>query len=191
MSLTRCRRRQGRVAATFVAVLLFASAAGAQNVAEPSLKAAFIYNFAKFTTWPPDVLPVTGSFTACVIGDNSVFEALERAVKGRQVSGHGVAVQLVPPDGPARGCHLLYLSGVAPGSVATILTAIRGLPILTISDLDRFTGQGGIVQMFLENGRTRFDLNLDVARQSRLQISSRLLVLGAHVFDGAKAGEGR
>jgi len=69
MSLTRCRRRRGRVAATFVAVLFFAPAAGAQNVAEPSLKAAFIYNFAKFTTWPPDVLPVTGSFTACVIGD--------------------------------------------------------------------------------------------------------------------------
>jgi hypothetical protein len=184
-------RRQGRVAATLVAVLFFASSAAAQNVTEPSLKAAFIYNFAKFTVWPPDALPLTGSFTACVIGDNSVFEALERAVRGRQVSGHGVAVQLVPPDASARGCHLLYLSGVAPGSVATILTAIRGMPILTISDLDNFARQGGIVQMFLENGRIRFDLNLDVARQSRLQISSRLLVLGAHVLDGARAGEGR
>jgi hypothetical protein len=185
------RRRQPRVGVALGALLLSAAIAGAQNVTEPSLKAAFIYNFAKFTVWPADVLPATGAFTACVIGDTAVFGALERSVKDRQVWGHGVVVVQIDLDGPLRSCHLLYVSGPARAHVAAILTAVHGLAVLTISDADDFAQQGGIAQMFVENGRMRFNLNFEVAKQSRLQLSSKLLVLGAHVLDVPNSPVGR
>jgi hypothetical protein len=59
--------------------------------------------------------------------------------------------------------------------------------VLTISDVDDFVRQGGIAQMFVENGKMRFDLNLEVARRSRLDLSSKLLVLAAHVRETPKA----
>jgi hypothetical protein len=160
----------------------------AQNVTEPSLKAAFIYNFAKFTSWPADALPSTGTFTACVAGDNNVFEGLERTVRDHKVWGHAVSVVQVQSESALRPCHLLYLSGLPPARLTMFLTTARGQAILTISDLDDFASSGGIVQMFVENGRMRFDLNFAVAKQARLQISSRLLTLGAHVFYGPRAG---
>jgi hypothetical protein len=160
----------------------------AQNVTEPSLKAAFIYNFAKFTSWPADALPATGTFTACVAGDKDVYEGLERTVRDHRVWGHAVTVVQVQNETALKPCQMLYLSGLAPARLTMFLATTRGQAVLTISDLDDFASNGGIVQMFVENGRMRFDLNFAVARQARLQISSRLLKLGAHVFYGPRAG---
>jgi hypothetical protein len=67
------------------------------------------------------------------------------------------------------------------------VAALRGAPMLTIGDIDDFARRGGIVQMFVENGKLRFDINLEVAKRSRLQLSSKLLVLAAHVDDGPRA----
>jgi hypothetical protein len=163
---------------------LFASAAQAQDVTEPSLKAAFVYNFAKFTEWPLDVLPATASFTACVLGDGPVSDALERTVKGRMLSGHSISVSRVALNGPLRTCHLLYVSGVTAAQVSAIVTIVKDAPVLTISDIDDFAPLGGIVHMFVENGRMRFDLNVDRAKLSRLQLSSKLLTLASRLHDG-------
>jgi hypothetical protein len=178
----RWRRRACAAAALF---LLCALTARAQDVTEPSLKAAFIYNFAKFTEWPQGVLPPTGSFNACVLGDGPVGDALARTVKNRLLAGRAISVSRVQPDGPLRSCHLLYVAGVTPPQAAAIVAGVQGAPVLTISDLDNFARSGGIAYVFVENGKMRFDLNLDLARRSGLQLSSKLLSLAAHVIDPA------
>jgi hypothetical protein len=178
------RRRAGAILAM---LLLCHSTARTQDLTEPSLKAAFVFNFAKFTEWPVDALPATASFTACVLGDGPVGDALERAVKGRLLSGHGVSVSRVQPGGPLRSCHLLYLSGLTPAQMTVVLAAVRGAPVLTVSDADDFVPLGGIAHLFLENGKMHFDFNLDLARRSRLQLSSKLLSLASHVHDAPEA----
>jgi hypothetical protein len=90
-------------------------------------------------------------------------------------------------DDKVRSCHLLFASGVTPAQVTAIVAAVRGTPVLTISDVDDFARQGGIAQMFVENSQMRLDLNLEAARRSRLDLSSKLLILAAHVDDEAKA----
>jgi uncharacterized protein DUF4154 len=185
-SSTGTRRWRVAVAA---AVVLSASVARAQDVTEPSLKAAFVYNFAKFTEWPDDVLPAAGSFSACVLDEGPVGEALERAVKGRQVSGRHVVVQRVRLGSPLRGCHLLFVSGLNEGQIGTVVAAVRGAAVLTISDVDDFSRLGGIAHVFVENGKMRFSLNLDLARRSRLQLSSKLLSLAARVHETPGAGQ--
>jgi hypothetical protein len=182
--------RRGRRSAAAVlasAFLLSISIGRAQDVTESSLKAAFIYSFAKFTEWPQDALPSTATFSACVLGDGPIRDALERTVKGRLLLGRAISVSQVQLDGKLRSCHLLYVSGVTPAQITAIVAAVRGAPVLTISDVDDFVRQGGIAQMFVESGKMRFDLNLEVARRSRLDLSSRLLILAMHVHDGPKA----
>ena len=181
----RGRRYAGAVLAA--AFLSCTPIGRAQDVTESSLKAAFIYSFAKFTEWPQDALPSTATFTACVLGDSSISNALERTVKGRLLSGRGISVSQVQLDGKLRSCHLLYVSGITPAQVSVIVAAVKGAPVLTISDVDHFGQQGGIAQMFVENGKMRFDLNLEVAKLSRLQLSSRLIVLAARIKDGTKS----
>jgi uncharacterized protein DUF4154 len=165
-------------------VVLSAAPAWTQDVTEPSLKAAFVYNFAKFTEWPPEALPAAAPFMACVLGDGPVGDALTRTVEGRQLSGRTIGVSRAAIDGPLRTCHLLYVSHMTPAQLTAILATVRGAPVLTISDADDFARLGGIAHIFVENGKMRFELNLDLARRSRLQLSSRLLALAALVIDG-------
>jgi hypothetical protein len=186
-SRTASGRGRRRASAVLAAVLLCASIGRAQDVQESSLKAAFIFSFARFTEWPQDVLQTAATFTACVLGDNPIRDALDRVVKGRQLSGRAISVSQVKLDGKLRSCQLLYVSGVTSAQVAAIVASVRGAPVLTISDVDDFAEQGGIAQMFVEKGKMRFDLNLEVARRSGLQLSSKLLSLAAHVHDGSKA----
>jgi hypothetical protein len=174
----------GRLAGAVLSVILLCTSAGrAQDVTESSLKAAFVYNFAKFTEWPPDVLPPTATFAACVLGDSPTRDALDRIVKGRQLSGRTINVSEVQLGAGLRSCHLLYMSGVSRPQVTAVVVALRGVPVLTISDSDDFARGGGIAQMFVENGKIRFDINLDMAKESRLQLSSKLLALAAHVHN--------
>lgn len=170
-------------AAVLAASLLHAPPAHTQDVTEPSLKAAFIYSFAKFTEWPAEGLPSTAAFNACVLGDQAIGDALERIVKGRTLSGHVISVSRVPPDGLLRSCHLLYVSGVSALQIAAIAATVRGLPVLTIGDADDFA-RLGVAHVFVENGKMRFNLNLELAKRSRLQLSSKLLALAARVYDG-------
>jgi hypothetical protein len=170
-------------------ILVSGAVARAQDVTEPALKAAFVYNFAKFTEWPEDVLPASAAFNACVLDDGPVADALERAVKGRLLSGRHISVQRVHVGGPLRTCHLLFVSGLKGPDVGTVVAAVRGAAVLTISDIDDFGRIGGIAHVFVENGTMRFDLNLDLARSSRLQLSSKLLSLATRVHDGTGSAQ--
>jgi hypothetical protein len=178
-ALVRWRWRAGAVLA---ALLLCNRAARPQDVTEQALKAALVYNFAKFTEWPEDALRATASFTACALGDDAA-DALTHTLKDRLLLGRGINVLRIKVGGPVRSCHLLYVSGVTGAETAALVTAVRGAPVLTISDEENFARLGGIAYVFVENGRWRFDVNLDVARRARLQLSSKMLALAAHILD--------
>jgi len=148
----------------------------AQDVTESALKAAFIYNFAKFTEWPGDV-PAAGPFVMCVLGDAAVGDALERAVIGRVLTGRRIVASRVVAVDAKRGCHILYVSGVSAAQAGLVVADLRDVPVLTISDVEGFTGVGGIAQFFFEHGQLRFRIQLESAKRARLQISSRLLIM--------------
>ncbi len=162
--------------AAIAGVLLMRVLVNGQEVTAPALKAAFIYNFAKFTEWPADVAPAAGPFVMCVLGDAAVGEALERTVKARMVAGHSIAVSYTMPAGP-QGCHILYVAGLPARQAAQVVAELRDVPVLTISDVEGFTELGGIVQLFFEHGQLRFGIDYESAKRAWLQISSSLFAL--------------
>jgi hypothetical protein len=163
--------------ATIFALLLTCGLAFAQDVTEPALKAAFIYNFAKFTEWPADAVPAAGPFVMCVLGDTAVGDALERAVNAHVLAGRSMAVSNVAPTVPRGVCHILYVSGVPAAQVARLVAGLHDLPVLTISDIDGFAELGGIAQLFFVHGQLRFSIRDEFAKRAGLQISSKLLAL--------------
>jgi hypothetical protein len=159
-----------------VAALLSWGVARAQDVTEPALKAAFIYNFARFTTWPAH-LPATDSFVICVMGDAAVSEALTRAVTGRQLMDRPVAITPVASSAPKRGCRILYVSGMPVREAADVVGELKDAPVLTISNIEGFAAAGGMTQFFFESGQLRFRIHHESAKKAGLQISSRLLIM--------------
>jgi uncharacterized protein DUF4154 len=176
--MARAHPRSVRACVVLATALLgSAGFASAQDVTEPALKALFIYNFAKFTEWPSAAVAAAEPLNLCVVGDQAVGEALEKAVKGRALAGHQLNVAQVAQVGPAQSCHVLYVSGVTVGRAAQVIEKLRDGPVLTISDLEGFTDRGGIAECFFVDGRLRFKVHSPSAERARLKISSRLMLL--------------
>jgi hypothetical protein len=167
-----------------VLVLLLASSAAAvyaQDVTEVTLKGVFLFNFARFTEWPADAR-TESALSACVLGDRAVGDALSKTVKGKQVAGRRITVTDVAPEESVPTCHVLYLSGIPDTRVAQIVSTLRDMPVLTVSDSEAFAKRGGIVQLFVEGGKMKFRINTRTAKRARLQLSSQLLAL-AEIVD--------
>jgi hypothetical protein len=163
------------------ALLLAALPAAAQSVSAPALKAAFLYNFAKFAEWPVDA-QANGPIAICVLGDGAVADALDITVQGKTIDGREVAVVRAKPNG-LHACHLLYVSGLDQNRSQQIIDELKSAPVMTVSDRDRFAESGGVAAFFVEAGKMRFAINTDAAQRARLRISSRLLNLAKLVKD--------
>jgi len=176
--------RRLRCVATLAALWLSTAPAAAQTTTAPALKAAFLYNFAKFTEWPADALSAGEKLALCVIGDASVADALEQTIEGRHVEGRQLTVRIVKADGPIRSCHLLYAGGLDTLRSTQLFQALNGATVFTVGDSDRFAESGGVAQLILEGDRIRFAINTTASRRARLTLSSKLLALAKIVKDG-------
>ena len=179
------RRRRGVRLSVVVAIfaLAWSGPAAAQGVSGTALKAAFLYNFAKFAEWPADVLAPGQKISLCVLGDNAVADALERTIKGHSAESHELTVQAIGADSPIRSCHLLYIGGLDVKGAIQLIEALNGASVFTVSDCDRFAELGGVAQLILESDRMRFAINVAAAQRARLQLSSKLLSLATIVKD--------
>jgi YfiR/HmsC-like len=171
-----------------IAMLTWTSSARAQTVTTAvALKAAFLFNFAKFAEWPPDTLARGQRLALCVVGDSGVADALERTIQGRTVESHELAVQVIKPEGPIRTCHLLYASGLDSRQITQLLDALKDTAVFTVSDANAFAAMGGVAQLILEKDTMRFAINVAAAKRARLNLSSKLLGLAQIAKDGHDA----
>lgn len=152
-----------------------------QTAAAAELKAAFLLNFARFTTWPG--LPANAPLAICVLGDDRVFDALEKTVRGRTVEGRGLSAIRAPAGADAKACQVLFVSAPAVAAARSTLASASGRPVLTVSDSDRFAQSMGMIELYARDARMQFAINVEAVERANLQISSRLLALATIVRD--------
>jgi len=144
---------------------------------EHLIKAAFLYNFAKFVDWSPESLPESNtSLILCVLGQDSFGGALE-SLEGKTVKGRELVVRHTTRLENLDKCHILFISASEKKRLPEILKSISKMNLLTVSDMKGFAQEGGIINLVKEGSRIRFEINLDAASLSGLIISSNLLKL--------------
>ncbi len=142
------------------------------------IKAAFLYNFAKFTEWPAgSFLDSDAPLDVCVFGEDPFGGALE-SIAGKTIRGRRVAVHRVASIEAGAACHLLFISASEATRLAGILEALRGRPVLTIAEMPGFARSGGIINLKTNpDDRIRFEINASIAKRAGLRLSSKLLNL--------------
>lgn len=154
----------------------------AQPLPEYKLKAALLYKFAKFVTWPAEAFAHgSDQLGICVIGENPFGSFLD-TLNGRRVRSHNVSVnyfQNVTEIG--NDCLIAYVSATETQTLKKTLKYLHHKPILTISDADNFARFGGIIALVLKKKKIRFQINRGSAKQAGIKISSQLLSLATVV----------
>ncbi len=150
----------------------------AQTIDEYQVKAAFLYNFAKFVEWPPQAFKnSTEPIGVCILGQDPFGQALEEVVKGKQIDGRALVVRNISGARQAGDCKILFVSSSERKHLASILTAVKATSVLTVGEMENFAAEGGVINLRPENGRIRMEINVQAAEQGRLRISSKLLSL--------------
>lgn len=158
-------------------VVLFSLVAGMQGqiATEYQVKAAFLFNFAKFVEWPPSSFSDASTpLRICVLGRDPFGQELRDLVSAKTVQGRKLEVDPVVNLQQARSCHILFIASSEKTS-ARILEGLRGASVLTVGDTKGFAGQGVMINFVLENDRVQFEVNPKAAEQAGLKISSKLL----------------
>lgn len=146
---------------------------------EAALKAAFVYNFTKFVSWP--ALDERTNFQLCTLGQAVVIDALQ-GFEGRQVAEKAIHVLRNPAPERLRDCQLLYVpEDWHPNLQASLLQDLQGTAVLTVGDGAHFIDSGGMIMLLREGGRLRFEINLGLAQARGLKVAAPLLRLARRV----------
>lgn len=167
-------------------LLLFCSTilcAQTQSVREYQIKAAYIFNFTNFVTWPSDSFSRSNSpFIIGILGDNPFDSNLKEIISGEYVNGHPVIIQQYYDLEDIRTCHILFINQIEIDKLKTAdITALRKRSILTVSDAANFNLKGGVVKFYKKNNKIHLQINNEAAKAADLVISSKLLNL-AEIF---------
>ncbi len=174
------------VAIAALAVCVPAPSADAQRSAASAddVKAAFVYQFTNYVTWPAETFAeASAPFTIGIVGNNDMAALLRESTSDKNVGGRPILIrELTSPD-EATACQIVFIDRDEDKNADAYLAAVDGKPVLTVSDNDKFTEKGGVVRLFEEQNKLRIEINVDESDRSKLVISSKLLSLAKVVHD--------
>lgn len=143
---------------------------------EYKLKAAYLFNFAKYVAWPAGRLPAGDTpIVLAVLGADPFGERLDRTVQGRTIGQHPVVVRRLRRLDELTACHILFIGRSERGREREIVEGLRNAPILTVSESGDFLERGGMIWLGRVGEVVEFDVNLGAARGAGLTIGARML----------------
>lgn len=151
---------------------------------DAQLVAAYVVNFARFSHWPETAFEDSGMpMVFCSLGINPIGMALKK-LKPDNVSGRPTQVDYVRFPGTIEHCHVLFISSqeIDAPLMRRLLDVLADSPILTVSDVDEFAKQRGMIGIFRAGHKLKFDINQTVMHQAGLNVSTKLLKLAANVY---------
>ena len=168
-------------AAICIAGLCARLLAGDAAVSEYQVKATFIYNFTKFTDWPAGAFESPNApIVIGIVGDDLFGTTIDDLVRGELVRNRLLAVKRLRPEDDLRGCNLLFISFSAKDRIPALISQLKGSPVLTVSEIEGFAAQGGMVNLLVVNKNLKIEINQAAVDEAGLQISAKLLRL-AHL----------
>lgn len=179
----RWRRSRARLVWALVGcggLCMAAAADAAEPVSEAQVKAAFIYNFAKFIEWPAPAQP-EAVFTICATGNEAVAGALEQALSGKTLHSRPVAVRGADDYAALPGCRIVFVGAEAQARFDDIKQAAGAGGVLLVSEWHDGLLRGAAINFLLQQNTVRFEISLPAAQQAQLKISSQLLKLAVRV----------
>lgn len=149
----------------------------AEAASEQSVRAALVFNFIKFTEWPATTTGET-QLRVCVATNDPAQMAAIEALDNRRVRDKTlVAVRFRHQA----DCGVIYVDSPRRWRELAERSAI-GSP-LTVGAYAGFVADGGMIEISLQGGNVRFDINLHEAKRAGLRIYPQLLRLARRIAE--------
>ena len=99
-------------------------------------------------------------------------------MNGKTVNGRAIVVRELRDEEDARGCHMVFFDEASDGPRRSgILRRVRDGAVLTVGETNKFLAEGGLVRLYVEGDRLRFQIDSVGVQLSGLKVSAQLLSL--------------
>ena len=184
----RSRGRRDACLDLWWVVLLLAASIPVRVQSQPAspteyeVKAAFLYNFGRFVSWPHEAFEdSSAALVIGLLGQDPFGATIDAMVGDKKLQGRPVRIRRFESyPGPA-SCHILFTTWSDPEPLRRLFAALGESPVLTVGESAEFAALGGIVRFFLEENKVRFEVNSAAAERAALTISSKMLRLAHKV----------
>lgn len=151
----------------------------AQQFTEYEVKAAYIFNFTKFITWPNDTFDNSNApYVLGIYGNDPFGSIIKKIIGTRESNGRKWIVKYYNRPEQIRQCHILFITDIQNSELNRLIKYLDEKPILSIGDeVQNFCQHGGMINFTPKNAAKRFEINHKVAQNANLSISAKLLML--------------
>jgi hypothetical protein len=147
-------------------------------VSEEQLKAAFLYNFARFVEWPTNAFPSESTpIQLGVLGNDEFANRLAALLKDKKAHGRSFVVKKLGGAADVTGSQIVFIDKTESRKTMQIADSVKKQPVLLVGENDDFLENGGIINVVNDKKQLRFDIHVSNAEQNNLTISSHLLRL--------------
>lgn len=167
-----------------------ASVGSADEAIEYKVKAASLFHFIDYTTWPKTAFERESSpIVLLVVGEDPFGKVLEETLRGKKSAGRDIRVARSKDLSDLPKAHMVFLARSHAKEIGKLMEGLAQTPVLVVGDTEGLAEHGALVNFFLENKRIRFEVNNDAVRRSGLTINPQMLKLARRVKDRAKDEE--
>ena len=168
-------------ACVLIALCLGAASAGPSLADETETKGLFLYNLAKYVTWPDSVFATdTSPIVIGIAGDQAFADSMAALVEGHQVQGRDLQITVIDPGMAAKGVHVVYFPDHDYGRLREQAALFAGHPAIRVAEHKRFAKVGD-VGFVMRDGRVVFYVNGDNTKREGLRLSSKFMRLASGV----------
>ncbi|MDM7860375.1 YfiR family protein [Alteromonas sp. ASW11-36] len=163
-------------------ILMCNSVSSQLDVDDEEIKAALVLNLIRFIEWPISSFENENTaLNICILGSktsDSKFTKLNKmTVKQRPID-----VIYIQSLADANPCHVMYFMDHHIEVLRPYLISTFNEPTLTIADVRGFVHEYGVIEFtYGSDNRINFNVNLKLAREKNLRISSKLLEVAQEV----------
>lgn len=141
---------------------------------EQALTVAFLYNFIKLSKWPEDQKD-TGELTLCLSRQADINLEIQ-TLSGKQALGKKILIKQIEQDKNPENCQLLFLSRTDSAEEVTQWIKNAGTSAtLLVGNYDGLLDLGGMIAIFNDGERLRFDVDLGSVKRANIKLSSEML----------------
>jgi hypothetical protein len=145
---------------------------------EYKVKAAYLYNMARFVTWPESAFEAPEEeFVIALLGPDPFGTDLDALLADRTIDGRRIRVDRCDAPAKLRSCNLLFVSKGMCKNLPQLKERLGQLPILIVADAKGPAEVGGMITFLLEEDVVRFEVDQEAALKAGLKISSKMLGL--------------
>ena len=136
--------------------------------------AVYLLHFSNFIEWPDTTLENKEQFNICFYAEGNV-EAYIKELEGEQIKNRVIKLTNAPKRDALTQCQIIFFEQQYIKLFPKIKQETHDAAILFVSDKAGFIEQGGTIEYFIENNKLRFAVNAELAKETGLILSSKLL----------------